>query len=74
MEGAYGSSMRGRASKKLDKVSDVRAHYDNLTPDKAIKEIAKLEKQMFQHAKDLEFELAAQVRDELSSLREYVFK
>ncbi len=74
MEGAYGSSMRGRAAKKLDKVADTRAHYDHLTPDKAIKEIAKLEKKMFQHAKDLEFEAAAQVRDEISNLREYVFK
>ena len=55
MEGAYGSSMRGRAAKKLDKVAYNPAVYASMTPDKAIKEIAKLEKKMFRHAKDLEF-------------------
>ena len=74
MEGAYGSSMRGRAAKKLDKVADNAAVYASMTPDKAIKEIANLEKKMFQHAKDLEFEQAAQVRDEISKLRDLVFK
>jgi excinuclease ABC subunit B len=74
MEGAYGSSMRGRAAKNMDKVADNASVYASMTPDKAIKEIAKLEKKMFQHAKDLEFEQAAQVRDEISKLREMVFK
>ena len=74
MEGAYGSSMRGRAKKKLDKVADSAAIYATMAPDKAIKEISKLEKKMFQHAKDLEFEEAAQTRDEISKLREIVFK
>ena len=74
MEGAYGSSMRGRASKKLDKVADKAANYAAMSPDKAAKEIAKLEKKMFQHAKDLEFEEAAAVRDQIGQLREVVFK
>jgi excinuclease ABC subunit B len=58
----------------MDKVADNASVYASMTPDKAIKEIAKLEKKMFQHAKDLEFEQAAQVRDEISKLREMVFK
>jgi excinuclease ABC subunit B len=74
MEGAYGSSMRGRAKKQLDKVAEGITDYATMTPEKAIKEITTLEKKMFQHAKDLEFEEAAQVRDEISNLREYVFK
>ncbi|WP_299872407.1 excinuclease ABC subunit UvrB [uncultured Cocleimonas sp.] len=74
MEGAYGSSMRGRASKKLDKVADKSANYAALSPDKAAKEVIKLEKKMFQHAKDLEFEEAAAVRDQISQLREVAFK
>jgi excinuclease ABC subunit B len=45
-----------------------------MTPDKALKEITKLEKKMFQHAKDLEFEEAAQTRDEISQLRQQVIK
>ncbi len=74
MEGAYGSSMRGRAKKEFDKVADSKASYDSMTPDKAIKEITKLEKKMFKHAKDLEFEEAAGVRDEIANLRELAFK
>jgi len=74
MEGAYGSSMRGRAKKEFDKVADSKASYDSMTPDKAIKEIVKLEKKMFKHAKDLEFEEAASVRDEIADLRELAFK
>ncbi|MEE9444925.1 MAG: excinuclease ABC subunit UvrB [Cocleimonas sp.] len=74
MEGAYGSSMRGRG-KKLDKVAEGSASYSaSMTPDKALKEITKLEKKMFQHAKDLEFEEAAQTRDDISRLRKIVFK
>jgi len=74
MEGAYGSSVRGRGAKKLDKVAESSAKYSALPPDKALKEIIKLEKKMFQHAKDLEFEEAAQVRDEISQLRDQVIK
>jgi len=74
MEGAYGSSVRGRNTKKLDKVAESVAHYDSLTPEKATKEISKLEKKMFQHAKDLEFEEAAQTRDQIAKLREYIFR
>ena len=37
------------------------------------KEIKRLEKLMFDHARNLEFERAAQVRDQLAALRERVF-
>ncbi len=74
MEGAYGSSIRGRGRQKLDKVAESAASYTAMSPDKAIKEISRLEKKMFQHAKDLEFEEAAQVRDQISQLRDRVFK
>ena len=74
MEGAYGSSVRGRNTRKLDKVAEQAANYKTITPDQAFKEIIKLEKKMFQHAKDLEFEEAAQVRDQISKLRELVIQ
>ena len=74
MEGAYGSSMRGRGKQKMDKVAEDTAVYKTMTPDKALKEIAKLEKKMYQHAKDLEFEEAAQTRDRMAEIREFVFK
>ena len=37
------------------------------------KEIKRLEKLMMEHAKNLEFEQAARVRDQLALLREQVF-
>jgi len=74
MEGAYGSSMRGRDKKKFDKVAETKASYNTMNTEQAIKEIAKLEKQMFKHAKDLEFEDAASIRDEIANLRELAFK
>jgi excinuclease ABC subunit B len=39
----------------------------------AAREIKRLEKLMFEHAKNLEFEKAARVRDQLATLREQVF-
>ena len=74
MEGAYGSSMRGKAKKEFDKVAESKASYNSMTPAQAIKEIAKLEKKMFKHAKDLEFEEAASVRDQIEGLKELAFK
>jgi excinuclease ABC subunit B len=40
-----------------------------MTPQQLDKEIAKLEAQMYQHAQDLEFELAAEKRDQIDQLR-----
>jgi len=74
MEGAYGSSMRGKAKKEYAKVAETKASYNSMNTEQAIKEIAKLEKKMFKHAKDLEFEAAANVRDEIANLREIAFK
>jgi len=37
------------------------------------REIRRLEKQMLDHAKNLEFEKAAQVRDQLAALKERFF-
>jgi excinuclease ABC subunit B len=39
----------------------------------AAREIKRLEKLMFEHARNLEFEKAARVRDQLAALREQVF-
>jgi excinuclease ABC subunit B len=40
-----------------------------LPPEKAVLEIARLEKAMYRHARELEFEEAARLRDEIESLR-----
>ena len=41
-----------------------------MSPEELMKRAAKLEKQMLKHARDLEFEEAARLRDEIRLMRE----
>jgi len=50
-----------------------RAKYEDMSEKQVAKEIKRLEKQMLEHARNLEFEKAAQVRDSLAKLRAQVF-
>jgi len=66
MEGARSAGKgRGRARR----VAEPDTTYADLGPEQALKRIVQLEKKMYQHARDLEFEQAAQVRDEIDGLR-----
>ncbi|HFD87055.1 MAG TPA: excinuclease ABC subunit UvrB [Gammaproteobacteria bacterium] len=67
LEGAYAAP--GSAARKYKKVAEPQADYKMLDPQAAARKIAQLEKQMYQHAKDLEFEEAARVRDEIQLIR-----
>ena len=55
---------------KADKVAEYKAEYKLFSEQEILKQIAELEKQMFAYAKDLEFEKAAQLRDEVAKLHE----
>ena len=68
MEGAYPGGMKGM--KKVGKVAEEAASYAAMTPAQLGKHIEKLEKQMYQHARDLEFEEAAAVRDQIGRVRQ----
>jgi excinuclease ABC subunit B len=72
LEGAYGNSLKGNKRKTVQ-IAETKAKYDSLNPVDAAKELNKLEKKMLQYARDLEFEAAAQVRDQITELRETVF-
>ena len=67
MEGAVvrGRRRRGPARRVAERVSEYRA----LTPEQVMKKIKQLEKRMYRHAQDLEFEEAAALRDEIMLLR-----
>jgi len=67
MEGAYGS---GGKKDYLDKVADASASYAALSPAQMAKKMKKLEQQMYKYAKNMEFEEAAKVRDELRRLQD----
>lgn len=75
MEGAYANAKRGdkKGKAKLDKVAEDAAHYAALSPAQAVKKIKQMEDKMFQHAKNLEFEQAAAMRDEIAAIRAKVF-
>ena len=52
------------------KVGDAgAASFVGMTPEQATKRIKKLEQQMQKHARNLEFEVAAKLRDEILALR-----
>lgn len=55
------------------KAAQDRAHYEDMPEKEVAKEIKRLEKQMLEAAKNLEFEKAARLRDQLSHLKEQVF-
>ncbi|WED42881.1 excinuclease ABC subunit UvrB [Legionella cardiaca] len=63
MEGAY-------STKRKTQVQERKAFYIPLSPEELAKEIKALEKQMHVHAKNMEFEQAAKVRDQLLALKE----
>ncbi|HET7175020.1 MAG TPA: excinuclease ABC subunit UvrB [Gammaproteobacteria bacterium] len=68
MEGARGYPAGMKAA--LPKAAEERARYEAMAPEKRLKLIRQLEQQMQKHARDLEFEEAARIRDEIRRLRE----
>ncbi|MCF6255753.1 MAG: excinuclease ABC subunit UvrB [Gammaproteobacteria bacterium] len=52
------------------RVADEMAEYAAMSPAQLAKRIAELEKKMFQHAQDLEFEDAARVRDQIAHIQD----
>ncbi len=50
-------------------IAEDAAHYDALPADQLAGLIKRLEKQMFQHARDLEFEQAAAIRDKIRVIK-----
>jgi excinuclease ABC subunit B len=71
MEGARDASSKGAKLKRAIRVAESKRRYNAAaTPGDLEKRIVVLEKEMFKLAKNLEFEEAASVRDEIESLRE----
>ena len=72
MEGA--SVVPGRKVGRKDKVSDARTSYDvelqSRTPEELREQLKKIENEMYQAARDLEFEKAAALRDKISEINE----
>ena len=61
---------KGKGRGKTRQVAEPAADYSTLDPAKAVAKIQELEQRMYQHARDLEFEDAARLRDEIRKLKE----
>ncbi len=67
LEGALGA---GRSSSRsFDRVAEELVEYGRLTPEQLQKKVRQLEQQMYKHARDLEFEEAARLRDRIHHLQ-----
>ncbi|MFZ5655912.1 MAG: excinuclease ABC subunit UvrB [Pseudomonadota bacterium] len=75
MEGARSEpdEAKGRGRGKARRVAEAESDYAALSPAQLASRIKALEQQMYQHARDLEFEAAANVRDQLRKLKEAGF-
>ncbi|RUO58604.1 excinuclease ABC subunit UvrB [Pseudidiomarina insulisalsae] len=69
-----GARQRRKSYEERKAVAEAEAKYDvDLNDPKALlKTLEKIEKEMYQAARDLEFEKAAQLRDEVAQLRERI--
>lgn len=68
MEAAYPVPGRGKM-----RIAENATPYESLTPAQLLQKAQKLEKKMLRHARDLEFEEAARLRDEIVEMREIGF-
>jgi len=67
MEGALGSG--ASSAQKFARVAEEIAIYGRLSPEQLEKEVGRLEQQMYEHARNLEFEEAARLRDQIHHMR-----
>jgi excinuclease ABC subunit B len=70
MEGAYSHPGAPLPATQYAKVAEETAAYAHETPALLMKKIKQLEQEMYRHARDLEFEKAAKLRDEIQRIRQ----
>tara|TARA_R110000868_G_scaffold8205_7_gene42697 strand:- start:111 stop:2123 length:2013 start_codon:yes stop_codon:yes gene_type:complete len=73
MEGSRTPARRGKKEKSYKQVAEDMAEYKVLTPAQFAVKLKQLDKQMYQHSRDLEFEKAAEIRDKIAILKEQTF-
>ena len=72
IDGVY-SGKAGKEAEKLERDAMQRAQVEEMSEKDISREIKRLEKLMMEHARNLEFEKAARVRDQLAILKEQAF-
>jgi excinuclease ABC subunit B len=69
IDGVYDS---GQVAEEMA-VAEAEARYEAMSEKQVAREIKSLEKQMLEHARNLEFEKAAKARDRLTEIRKRLF-
>ena len=72
IDGVY-SEKAGKEAERLERDALQRAQVEDMSEKDISREIKRLEKLMMEHARNLEFEKAAKVRDQLGILKERAF-
>ncbi|MBU0588358.1 MAG: excinuclease ABC subunit UvrB [Gammaproteobacteria bacterium] len=72
IDGVY-SEKAGKEADRLERDAMQRAQVEEMSEKDIAREIKRLEKLMLEHARNLEFEKAARVRDQLGVLKEQAF-
>ncbi len=72
IDGVY-SEKSGKEAEKIAQVALERAKVESMSPKEVAQEIKRLERLMLGYAKNLEFEQAARVRDQLTQLKNQAF-
>ncbi len=68
LESGYGDKPSRKTLEQL-KIAEEKAHYQSLSPSALGKKIAQMEKQMYTHSRNLEFEQALILRDEIEQIQ-----
>ena len=72
IDGVY-SEKAGKDAERLEQEAMQRAQVEEMSEKDISREIKRLEKLMLEHARNLEFEQAARVRDQLTKLKDRAF-
>ncbi len=72
IDGVY-SEKAGKEAERLERDAVARAQVEDMSEKDVSREIKRLEKLMMEHARNLEFEKAARVRDQLGILKQQAF-
>ncbi|MEY4266556.1 MAG: hypothetical protein RIS90_1091 [Pseudomonadota bacterium] len=72
IDGVY-SEKAGKEAERLEQDARQRAQFEDMSEKDVSREIKRLEKLMMDHARNLEFEKAARVRDQLGILKRQAF-
>ena len=72
IDGVY-SEKSGKEAERLEQGAVEKARIEDMSEKDIAREIKRLEKQMLEHARNLEFEQAARARDQLARLKDAAF-